>query len=924
MSKELDVRNFSTSRVTPERTTVLHALASTVSDRLPGTHKITIEGFDAGTGNASHIVSQAAPAEPGNYIKRALDHVQVIGPAFGLASVQAAEFTADPNVQETSSGAKAVNLRQRYKGIAIFQAATTVRFSPNGTLTDAVGHTITVAADVAPSPKISPTDALLQAAAFVNSPDDEDRKDQFGQDMPRIAVDLKGYNPKVRAAFKNQAEQPTVIEPGPFGAEIRASLVWFPLNESLVLGWNILVTMPDYVAQYDTIVDANSGDMLYCHQLVNHVAGQGNVYQVDGSTGRVMTPFPRPINDYGLRTPAVTQHDWRWCHKCQSLYFAGGAAQGVCPAGGAHDHTGSGDYLIVQNAPLYPGQSSWRWCHKCQGLYFSGGGTQGVCPASGAHDHTGSGNYVLQNQSPLAPGQHGWRWCHKCQSLYFANGATQGVCASGGSHDSTSSGDYSLMFAASGLPGAFPDTWITSNQAVGNSTNAHLSAAGATITGSNAGSLITFNPADPTGDDQKVLNIFYYCCYMHDFSYLLGFRELDGNFQSDNFGRGGAAGDAVDARSWPGAVGGTANMSSPVDGTSPVMNMGLVVGTNRHTAFDSTVVFHEFTHGISGRLIGGPLDTNSLAAPQSHGMNEGWSDYMACTINNVTVVGNWVVNNAAGVRGFPYDSSFPDGFGSLGTGRYAANLSGQPNDEHNVGEIWCATLMEMNRRTDWRLAVQLVIDAQKLTAANPSFLDARNSIVLALDNMVTAGKLSQDQHNGAWQGVWSAFAKFGMGPAATSNGTQLTGNHADSTVGQNNWRWCNKCAGLYYAGGANQGVCPASGAHDHTGSGNYNLPLNWAQAPGQSNWRWCHKCQGLYFAGNTTQGVCKAGGTHDHTGSGDYKMIFNAWGSPAQNNWRWCHKCQGMYYAGGVVQGSCPASGTHDHTGSGDYSIIQL
>ena len=53
---------------------------------------------------------------------------------------------------------------------------------------------------------------------------------------------------------------------------------------------------------------------------------------------------------------------------------------------------------------------------------------------------------------------------------------------------------------------------------------------------------MTFDPADATGDDQKVLNIFYYCCYMHDFCYLLGFREADGNFQQDNLGRGGTGG----------------------------------------------------------------------------------------------------------------------------------------------------------------------------------------------------------------------------------------------------------------------------------------------------------------------------------------------------------------------------------------------
>ena len=43
---------------------------------------------------------------------------------------------------------------------------------------------------------------------------------------------------------------------------------------------------------------------------------------------------------------------------------------------------------------------------------------------------------------------------------------------------------------------------------------------------------------------------------------------------------------------------------------------------------------------------------------------------MACTINNVTVVGNWLLNNTQGIRGFPYDANFPDDFGNIGTGRY--------------------------------------------------------------------------------------------------------------------------------------------------------------------------------------------------------------------------------------------------------------
>jgi extracellular elastinolytic metalloproteinase len=462
-----------------------------------------------------------------------------------------------------------------------------------------------------------------------------------------------------------------------------------------------------------------------------------------------------------------------------------------------------------------------------------------------------------------------------------------------------------------GLPAGFPDDWVSANLSVGNSTNAHLSDVGLPIAGVPQGGVLTFDPAQPFGDDQKVLNIFYYCCYMHDFSYLLGFREASGNFQQNDFGRGGTQGDPVDARSWPGAVFGTANMSHPIDGTSPVMNMGLVTSTNRHTAFDSTVVFHEFTHGISNRLVGGPLNSSALEAEQSGSMGEGWSDYMACTINNVTVLGNWILDNAGGIRGFPYDANFPDHFGNIGTGRY--------NEVHNVGEIWCATLMEMNRRTERHFAVQLVIDALKLTPANPNFLQARDAILTALANKLAAGQINNNQHDGAWQGIWSAFAKFGMGPQATSTGAHFGGVVADFTIGQDNWRWCSKCQGLWFGGNAGS-HCPVGGSHIQAGSGNYDLVMGWAAAPGQANWRWCHKCQGLYFAGNPGS-HCPAGGAHENVGSGDYKLIFNAWVGSGQRDWRWCNKCQGLYF-GGNPGSHCPAGGAHDHTGSGDYSLI--
>jgi len=181
------------------------------------------------------------------------------------------------------------------------------------------------------------------------------------------------------------------------------------------------------------------------------------------SGGSGLRPWTAPDNQQVVKTskhPSVVapplydtnvfqQANWRWCHKCQGLYFAGNPGS-KCPAGGAHDHTGSGNYSLLDNAVGAHGQNNWRWCHKCQGLYF-GGNPGSKCPAGGAHDHTGSGNYTLVHNVYPGPIQHGWRWCPKCQGLYFSGNATAGTCPAGGAHDHTGSGDYALVQNVSGV-----------------------------------------------------------------------------------------------------------------------------------------------------------------------------------------------------------------------------------------------------------------------------------------------------------------------------------------------------------------------------------------------------------------------------------------------------------------------------------------
>jgi hypothetical protein len=135
------------------------------------------------------------------------------------------------------------------------------------------------------------------------------------------------------------------------------------------------------------------------------------------------------------------EHDWRWCSKCQGLFFGGLVASSACAAGGTHSpavESRSPDYVLSRDIPASAhGQSNWRWCSKCQGLFF-GGYSTGRCPAGGGHSlvaQSGSGDYVLAHSVP--PGsrcQDEWHWCSNCQGLFYGWNAASSRCPAGGTH----------------------------------------------------------------------------------------------------------------------------------------------------------------------------------------------------------------------------------------------------------------------------------------------------------------------------------------------------------------------------------------------------------------------------------------------------------------------------------------------------------
>jgi extracellular elastinolytic metalloproteinase len=267
---------------------------------------------------------------------------------------------------------------------------------------------------------------------------------------------------------------------------------------------------------------------------------------------------------------------------------------------------------------------------------------------------------------------------------------------------------------------------------------------------------------DPrTQQPASVTNLFYFCNIMHDFVYRLGFTESAGNFQTNNFGRGGTGNDSVRAEAQDGSGTNNANFATPPEGSRPRMQQFLFTqGTtnladDRDSSQDGDVVLHEYGHGVSNRLVGGPTNTSCLGGTQAGAMGEGWSDYWAATFYNDGRIGEYVTNNATrGIRRAAYTipaDPVHDSYADLGTGGF---------EVHRDSEVWAATLWDLRNQLGAAVSDRLVLEGMKFTPCSPSFLNARDGILQADQNL----------NGGANRcSIWAVFARHGMGGSATGN-----------------------------------------------------------------------------------------------------------------------------------------------------------
>ena len=279
-------------------------------------------------------------------------------------------------------------------------------------------------------------------------------------------------------------------------------------------------------------------------------------------------------------------------------------------------------------------------------------------------------------------------------------------------------------------------------------------------------------------------NLFYWNNIIHDVFWHYGFDEASGNFQENNYGNGGAAGDPVEADSQDGSGTNNANFGTPPDGSNPRMQMFIWTFTdpNRDSSIDNGIIVHEYAHGVSNRLTGGPANSSALSANQSRGMGEGWGDWLGLSLTATASdtstrargIGTYVFGeptSGPGIRPFRYTTDMnvnPQTFGDLAGGTLSV--------PHGIGSVWCTTLWEVywelvtahgfdpdlyNGTGGNNIALQLIVDGMKLQPATPTFLDARDAIILA----------DQVNNGGAnFVRLWTAFAKRGMGASADDGG----------------------------------------------------------------------------------------------------------------------------------------------------------
>ncbi|MDQ3805464.1 MAG: M36 family metallopeptidase, partial [Acidobacteriota bacterium] len=223
---------------------------------------------------------------------------------------------------------------------------------------------------------------------------------------------------------------------------------------------------------------------------------------------------------------------------------------------------------------------------------------------------------------------------------------------------------------------------------------------------------------------------------------------------------------------------------------------------DRDSDLDNGVIIHEYGHGVSIRLTGGPSNVACLENLEQGG--EGWSDWFALTLTahaadrgaDARGIGTYVTFQdppefGGGIRLFPYSTDM-----TVNPQTYESLKDAEVSVPHGVGAVWAAMLWEVywnivdgvpdpgrplpgrGFRQDLydmteplagnQVALRLVVDGLKLQPCMPTFVEARDAILEA----------DRVNNGGAFQcHIWKGFAKRGLGVNAQDGGKFPADDH---------------------------------------------------------------------------------------------------------------------------------------------------
>ncbi|HEX8205037.1 MAG TPA: M36 family metallopeptidase [Solirubrobacteraceae bacterium] len=273
-------------------------------------------------------------------------------------------------------------------------------------------------------------------------------------------------------------------------------------------------------------------------------------------------------------------------------------------------------------------------------------------------------------------------------------------------------------------------------------------------------------------------NLFFHVNKFHDrlLAPPIGFDEASGNFEEVNASGQGVGSDGVLAESDDVGMFNNASMNTPPDGENPRLQMGPranprdVLGSH-----NAETIYHEYTHGLTNRLVVDPSGASMLSGQQAISMGEGWSDWYSLDFlgaqgllgedteqpGEVAYGRYW---NGTGIRSKPIDCGVGDAAAPCNGGYTYGDIAALPVP-HTAGEMWSQTLWDIREELGSSVTRGLVADALRISPPAPTFVDMRDAIIQA--DLATGG-----DH---YVALWTAFAARGLGASASSSGKNVAG-----------------------------------------------------------------------------------------------------------------------------------------------------